>query len=209
MNSQLNFWLWVIGGGGGIALVLHFFVVEIWTLPPDDPLLAASTAPLLHGGDLLVVARQPSIERGQLVRCTDPESSGRFVIGRAMARGGEAIELRGELVYVDRRRVPSPHACDRMKVFDPKRNEEVDLDCGVEEYAGREFEILHSTAFPEPGSAGAVEFGRWYLVSDDRHVHLDSRDFGAIDPGTCRHILLRLVGPGGWWDADSRLTFIW
>jgi signal peptidase I len=209
MNGGLNSLVWVIVIGGGVALLLHYFVIEIWTLPPDDPLLAASVAPLLHGGDVLVVSRTSAIERGQLVRCTDPEAQGRFVVARAMAHSGETVEILQEFVAVDRRRTPSPHGCDSVKAFDPKRNEEIELQCGVEDFAGREFQIVRSKAFPEPGGSATVETGRWYLVSDNRHIHLDSRDFGTIDPSTCQHILLRIVGPGGWFDADSRLTFIW
>jgi hypothetical protein len=46
-------------------------------------------------------------------------------------------------------------------------------------------------------------------VSDDRHIHLDSRDYGQVAPGTCQHILFRIVGPAGFTDAKSRLTVIW
>jgi signal peptidase I len=209
MNGRLNLLIWVTVLGGGAALLLHLYVIEIWTLPVNDPLLAASVAPTLHEGDLLVLMRESSVERGQLVRCRDPQSSDRFVVGRAMARSGETVDIGLELVSVDRRRAPSPRACDRAKVFDPTRNEEIDLDCSVEEYAGRDYDALRSRAFPEPPMTFTVEFGKWFLVSDDRHVHLDSRDFGPIDPSTCQHIAVRLVGAGGFSDADSRFTFVW
>jgi signal peptidase I len=209
MNGRLNLTIWVIILGGGAALLLHLFVIEIWTIPPDDPLLSAAVAPTLRGGDVLVVMRTGSVERGQLVRCQDPQSPDRFVVARAMARSGEVIDIHGETVSVDRRRTPSPRGCPSSKVFDPNRNEEVDLDCAVEEYAGRDFQALRSKAFPEPPSTTTVEFGKWFLVSDDRHVHLDSRDYGAVEPSTCRHIVVRLVGPAGIGDSDSRFTFVW
>src|SRR5271165_6102891 len=138
MNGRLNLAIWLIVLGGGAALVLHLYVIEIWTLPPDDPLLSASVAPTLRGGDVLVVMQVGGIERGQLVRCQDPQSPERFVVARAMARSGEVIDINGETVSVDRRRTPSPRGCPATKVFDPNRNEEVDLDCAVEEYAGRD-----------------------------------------------------------------------
>jgi signal peptidase I len=209
MNGRLNLFIWLIVLGGGAALLLHLFVIEIWTVPPNDPLLEASVAPTLHGGDVLVVMRGNSVERGQLVRCKDPQAADRFVVGRAIARTGETIDIHNEVVTVDRRRMPSPRGCDREKVFDPTHNEEVELECSVEEYAGRDFNVVHSNAFPEPPTVATVDFGKWFLVSDDRHVHLDSRDFGPIDANTCQHIALRLVGPGGFSDADSRLTFVW
>jgi signal peptidase I len=54
-----------------------------------------------------------------------------------------------------------------------------------------------------------VQVGNWYLVSDDRHLHLDSRDFGPIDPRSCRHVLFRIVGSGGLSDSAGRFTIIW
>ncbi len=209
MNGRFNLAVWLIVLGGGVAALLHFYVLEIWTIPTDDPLLAASVAPTLRAGDVLVVMRGTSIERGQLVRCKDPQAAERFVIGRAMARSGETIEINNEVVTVDRSRMPSPRGCDHMKVFDPIRNEEVQLDCAVQEYAGRDFNVLVSRAFPVPRVVSTVEFGKWYLLSDDLHIHLDSRDFGPIDGSTCEHIAMRLIGPAGITDSDSRFTFVW
>ncbi len=59
------------------------------------------------------------------------------------------------------------------------------------------YSALRARANPEPFHKVTVEFGKWFLVSDDRHVHLDSRDFGEIDSGPaggCQHIVFRLVG---------------
>ena len=55
----------------------------------------------------------------------------------------------------------------------------------------------------------AIEAGKWYLVSDDRHIHLDSRDFGQIDPTTCQHIVYRLQSAKGFGDSKRRLSVIW
>jgi hypothetical protein len=54
-----------------------------------------------------------------------------------------------------------------------------------------------------------IQPGRWYLVSDDRHIHLDSRDYGQIDPATCQHIVFRVASARGFGDADKRLSIIW
>jgi signal peptidase I len=206
---SLNTLIWVLVVGGAIVFGLHTYVFEVWTIPADDPLLSTSVMPMMKGGDLLVLSRSPGMQRGELVRCVDPEQSGRFVIGRATARGGETVEINGELVLVDRRRSPSPRACDAQTVLDPKRNEEVQLQCAVEEFAGKEFQVLRSGPFPEPPVSAAVEHLRWYLVSDNRHVHLDSRDFGTVDPTTCQHVLFRVVGTGGLADSDTRFTLLW
>src|SRR5580692_9043983 len=98
MNGRLNFFVWLIVLGGTAAFLLHQFVLEIWTIPTDDPLLEASVAPTLRGGDVLVVMRGNSVERGQLVRCQDPQAADRFVVGRAIARTNETIDIHNEVV---------------------------------------------------------------------------------------------------------------
>jgi len=94
-------------------------------------------------------------------------------------------------------------------VFDPQSNEDVTLGCSVEEYGEMSYTALRSVDHPEPPTKATVEAGRWFLVSDDRHVHLDSRDFGQIDPNTCQHIVFRIVGAGGIGNSKTRLSIVW
>jgi signal peptidase I len=211
MRGWLSFVSWVLGIAGVVLGVLYYFVLDVWTVPIDDPLLVASVAPTLGAGDLVVVTRHTSVERGHLLRCADPQAPGRFVIARAIGRYGDRVEIAGEIVSIDARRTPSPHRCDppRSTVFDPAKNTDVELDCAVEDYAGRDFSALRSSEYPEPATKATVEPSKWFLVSDDRHIHLDSRDYGQVEPSTCQHILFRIVGGRGFADASSRLTVIW
>jgi signal peptidase I len=62
---------------------------------------------------------------------------------------------------------------------------------------------------PEPPTKTTVPAGSWFLVSDDRHVHLDSRDYGEVDPSTCQHVVFRLVGAAGFGDSRKRLSIVW
>jgi signal peptidase I len=203
--------MWGLGCLGGALLILYYTVLDVWTVPSDDPLLAASVAPTLQQGDVLIVTRHGSVDRGNLLRCGDPQAPGRYVVGRAMGRWGDDVDITGELVRVDGRRNPSPHACDTAKwtIFDPIHNSDVVLSCSVEEYGGSDYLALREGDYPEPSTKANIEQGQWYLVSDDRHIHLDSRDFGSVDPSTCQHILFRLVGPAGVGDSKSRLTVLW
>jgi signal peptidase I len=79
----------------------------------------------------------------------------------------------------------------------------------MEDYGDFPFGTLRSLESSEPTVTDTVAAARWFLVSDDRHVHLDSRDFGPIDPRTCQHIVFRLVGPSGIGDSDRRFQPIW
>jgi signal peptidase I len=211
MKELFNLLIWFVFIAGIICGVLYEFVVDVWTVPTDDPLLAASIEPTLHAGDVLIIMKQPSVERANLVRCADPQAAGRFVVGRAIARGGEQVTIETGTISVDRQHVTSPRACDEpvRSVFDPAQNQNVELKCAVQEYAGREYESLRSTDVNDPPTNVNVYAGKWFLVSDDRHIHLDSRDFGSIDPSHCQRIALRVVGAGGLSDSGSRFTFIW
>ena len=205
---KLIFWF-AVAVSGAILLLRQFFLV--WTIPADDPLLSASIEPTLSAGDVVVVVRQSAAARGNLLRCTDPDASGRFVIGRAIGRWGDHVELNDELPSVDGHRISSPRACDppSLTIHDPRDDEDVNLSCSIEEYADRSFSALRATQHPEAPMKAIVEPGLWFLVSDNRHVHLDSRDYGRVDPNTCQHVVFRLVGSAGFGDSKRRLSIIW
>jgi signal peptidase I len=196
---------------GGIFGLLQAFVFELWTVPTDDPLLAVSIAPTLAAGDVVLVMRHSSVARGSLLRCADPDAPGRFVVARAIGHGGERIELRDEVVVVDSDRKPNLRACDppTLTLHDPRVDADVLLSCGVEDFGDVAFSVLHATKQPEKLSAAEVEPQRWFLVSDNRHIHLDSRDYGQIDPNTCQHLFFRVVGAEGFGDTKARLSIIW
>jgi signal peptidase I len=202
---------WVVGILAVVGVILYAFVFDVWTVPTDDDMEAASIEPTLSAGDVVLLSRHTSIGRGNLLRCPDPQMPGRFVIARAIASPGENIEIRDEVVMIDGKREPSPRACDTPTVtlYDPQSKEDVTLHCSVEDYGERDFWTLRSGDHPEPPSKVKVESGSWYFVSDDRHVHLDSRDFGQMDPVACQHIVFRLWSRAGFGDSKKRLSVIW
>jgi signal peptidase I len=211
MSTWFKIVAWVVAIAGAVGLVLHLYFLEVWRIPTDDPLLAASIEPTLSAGDIIVMTRRRSIDRGNLVRCSDPQAPGRFVIARAMGRFGDRVDLKDEVVMIDGKHTPSPRACDppSMTLHDPRTDEDVSLTCSVEEYGDMPFSSLRAAHRTEATTRATVEAGRWFLVSDDRHVHLDSRDYGQIDPGTCEHVVFRLVGAAGFDDSRRRLNIIW
>lgn len=211
MRTWLKIVAWILGVVGAVLLLLYVGFFDVWTVPADDPLLAASIEPTLSAGDVIVVTRRTDVSRGNLLRCADPQAPGRFVVARAIARFGDEIEIGGETVAIDKHRNPSPRACDAPTevVHDPQSGEDMTLACSVEEYGEMTYNALRSTDHPEAPTVEKVQQDRWYLVSDDRHVHLDSRDFGEIDPRTCQHIVFRLVSAKGFGDSKKRLNIIW
>ena len=117
--------------------------------------------------------------------------------------------MKDEGVNVDGHHNPSPRSCGSVTLRDPRVGDDVDLLCRVQEYSEMAFSVLVAAKDPEPPASATVEPSRWYLVSDDRHIHLDSRDFGQVDAVTCRHVVFRLVSAAGFGDAKKRLSVIW
>jgi signal peptidase I len=211
MRAWFRLLAWVACVVAAVCGALYLLVFDVWTIPGDDPLLAASLQPTLAPGDVLVVFRYRGVDRGNVVRCPDPQAPGRFVVARAMGEGGDKLSIDHEIVDIEGHHTPSPRACDapRATVFDPNTNDDVQLDCSIEDYGDMPHPTLHASARPEPPTRLTVEQGKWYLVSDDRHVHLDSRDYGQVDAASCQRVVFRLVGAGGYRDASRRLSVIW
>jgi signal peptidase I len=211
MRTWLKLVAWVFGVLGGVGLLLYIFVFDVWTIPSDDPMESASIEPTLSAGDVVLVSRHTTVTRGNLLRCPDPQAPGRFVIARAIATNGEHVEIQNEVVTLDGKRLPSPRACDTpvVVVHDPQNDVDVSLQCSVEDYGERDFWVLRAGTHPEPPTNVQLESGRWFLVSDDRHVHVDSRDFGQIDVSACLHIVYRVESRAGLGDEPKRLSIIW
>ncbi len=214
MSTGIRLALWIGGTLVILGSVLYAVFFDFWVVPGDDPLLTAAIAPTLAPGDILVVTRRTTIDRGNLLRCPDPQAPGRFVVARAIARWGDRLDLSHESVSIDGHSTPSPRACEpaEVTVHNPASDEEVPLACSVEEYGENSYSALRARANPEPFTPLVVEPGKWFLVSDDRHVHLDSRDFGQLEGGPaggCQHIVFRLLGGAGFFDSRSRLSIIW
>jgi signal peptidase I len=159
-------------------------------------------------GDVVVVARSNGGSRGNLMRCPDPRAAGRYVVGRAMALVPEHIDIVGEVVSIDRSRLPSPRACPGTVLRDPATGEDVDLACSVEEFASLTYNAYRARGRPEPPTKADVASGA-YLVSDNRHMHDDSRDFGTLSLSACQHVVFRLWSAAGFSDGKHRFDIIW
>ncbi len=208
MRTFLRILKWVVAVlavVGGIVYALF----DPWRVPSDDPQFGVSIEPTVSSGDLVLVSRFSGASEGALVRCPDPDAPGRWVVGRVMATGGDTIHIAGGSVQVNGKSPDSPYGCDGITVTNPATEEQVDLACSTEEVGGIAHPAVRATASQDREVTAQVEDGKVYLVSDDRSLHLDSRDFGAISPAGCHRIAYRLVGAAGWGDAKRRLTFVW
>jgi signal peptidase I len=201
--------LWIAGVLAVVLGVLFAFFFDVWTIPTDDAQLAVSIEPTLHAGDVVVVSRRTNPDRGVMARCEDPDAPGRYVVARVVASGNEDVEIAGGVLRINGRNVLAPGACDPPKVtlVNPATGEPQEFTCSREELGGGTHMTIRFGGAQAP-TAATVPGGRLYLVSDNRYLHLDSRDFGAVPSNTCNRIVFRLWGADGPGDSSRRFDYV-
>lgn len=210
--SRLKSALQVVGALTLIVAGLRAFAFTTWTIPDDDAWLAASIAPTLWPGDTVVVLTVGKPDRGDLVRCPDPDHPGEWVVGRVTAVGNESVSLKGRTLEVDRATYNSTEACTEpyFTVRHPDSGNEVDVQCArVEMGTGWHFRGTGKKYEQRHDKDALVGPGRVFLLSDNRDLHEDSRDFGTLYEEDCmQRVVFRLWGGDGWSDAAKRMTVI-
>ncbi|CAN5722924.1 hypothetical protein BH09MYX1_BH09MYX1_64060 [soil metagenome] len=209
MRTFTKILIWIVVAMAIVCgVVLAFF--EPWSIPTDDVALDDSIEPTMSGGDLVLVSRSNGAANGALVRCADPDAPGRFVVGRVMAVAGDVVDFKGGSLQLGGKTPSAPYACDVAKVTmkNPASGDDEELNCFVEEFAGGTHESLRGKAI-DADSHSEIATGTVFLVSDNRTLHLDSRDFGAVVPTTCQRIAFRVTSAGGSGDAKRRFTVLW
>lgn len=210
MEKLLKFLLWTVG----IAILLggigRAFLFETWTVP-EGSWIAASLAPTLAGGDLVLVSTVGEPGFGELARCRDPEDQTRFVAGRISGLGGDLVELQGPILTVNGFRYTATEACKDPQVtaVHPDTGNEVTMHCTRVEMGGSWHFRATGKSSKNDDLSKKVGNGKVYLLSDNRDIHDDSRDFGTLPQESCTgRIFFRLWGKGGWLDSERRLTLI-
>lgn len=203
--------LWTAVALVAIGGLLRALLVKTWTVPKDLN-LAASIAPTLAGGDVVLLLTRGSRGFGDLVRCKDPDDPSQYVIGRIYGVEGDVVETKGRQVFVNGKRYEPAQACParKYKFIHPNTEEEIPLDCGVVEIAGGWHYRSHIRRDLSPTNTKVeVGEGMVYLLSDNIDHHDDSRDFGTLEKSSCtERIMFRFVSDTGWSDEEGRLSYI-
>jgi signal peptidase I len=187
--------------------------IRWWQVPEGDLYLDASIAPTLRGGDLVLLWRLSKPHFGDLVVCPEPKAPNRVVIGRIVAEEGDKVQIDGQRLSVNGRQAETELACvpRTFKVTHPSSKKEIEQNCDIEAVAGtshmRGGTSGHSV-MPPPADM-RVPDGKVFLLSDNRLLPYDSRDFGLVDRDTCTEsIFFRIVSSQGYTDADRRFMYI-
>jgi signal peptidase I len=199
---------------GLLVAALRLTCLRWWQVPEDDPDLAASVAPTLAPGDWLILWRASAPGFGDLVTCPDPENPGDVFIARIAGEPGDVLVVDDTgNITVNGARAQSEHACEtpKLRVDNPRNGEPVELRCGIEQLGG----VHHKRALvPASGLKPApvkheVDPGSLFLISDNRAMPFDSRDFGSLPKASCNEtIIFRLVSRLGFSDVRTRLSWI-
>jgi signal peptidase I len=143
------------------------------------------------------------------VRCVEPKGQ-RFVVGRVAGLEGDRVEVQGSALTVNKTRYMSESACPEPKstVLHPVGGNPVEISCGRVSMGGGFHKVGASvSAVPEQKIVATVQPGYLFLVSDNRTLHFDSRDFGMLPASACKtRPILRLWGKDGWSDGGHRLS---
>jgi signal peptidase I len=180
-------------------------------VPEDDPYLAASVAPALRAGDLVLLWRLSEPVAGSLVLCPEPKHAERVVVGRIVGEEGQKVMVSGTNVEVDGKRLPSEGGCAKQRfTVKAPRGGDIELRCSTEVVGGTVHERGEAEAIAElPIFEATVGAGEALLVSDNRRFPYDSRDFGPVDRATCKEtVFFRLIGGEGFFHRPTRFTYI-
>lgn len=200
--------VWLFAILGAIGLLLYLFVFDTWVVPSDDPALTASIQPTLSADDRILTRRGSQPRHGELARCLSPDGSGKYVVGRVFGLERDDVEVDNERVTTNRKSLAVRHACTAVTIIHPVSGQELPLSCSVEDNGAFTYQVLVHPEYREGKRTAKVEAGKAYLVSDNRHIHLDSRDFGMVEASTCEHVVFRLWGQT-FADASHRFNILW
>src|SRR5262245_34209150 len=105
MRGVLKALIWIMVGLALVVGLARVVAIRWWRVPSDDPELAASIEPTLHGGDLVILWRLTEPDVGDLVLCPEPERAdgegGRIVIGRIIAETGDQVEVKDGAIFIN------------------------------------------------------------------------------------------------------------
>jgi signal peptidase I len=171
-----------------IVLVMKFFFVDVIEVPHNG------MAPTLIKGDRVLVWRRAHVDMADIVVCQHPANPAASVLGRAIAFAGHTVSSDAGNLVVDDDRANIEWQRD-LRFYDTTRDKLFSMRLGSINYVRQNqhaFMVEDGTNFElQPYQ---VEHGV-YLLGDNRADPADdSREFGEVDPATCRgQVFMRLT----------------
>jgi len=154
MGKLLRVVFWLALASGIIVGALRLVAIRWWQVPTDDPILEASLAPTLRGGDWILLWHATEPHFGSLVVCPDPDNAGRFVVGRILGEGNDKVSVNGLRVQVNDHETRSESSCSQgtFTIKDPQSGTEVEERCDLEAVGG----IVHMRGGSASGAVSCI-----------------------------------------------------
>jgi signal peptidase I len=211
MWKFLRILLWTSLIVAAIIGVLRYTAIRWWQLPQNDPYFEASIAPTLNGGDWVILWRASSPKFGDLVLCPEPKTN-RPVIARLAAEQNDHLKISNSSLTINNAPLQSDGTCDAFHARDPTSGGDIAQSCSLEIMGGRTHKRGNTpseTTVKPSDSEVDVAAGQIFLVSDNRALSWDSRDFGPVERSGCTEtVVFRLVSKDGFFDVANRMTLI-
>jgi signal peptidase I len=159
-------------GAIGAMLLVRGFVLEAFKIP------ASSMYPTLQIGDHLFISKLASYDRGDVIVFTYPCMPDRDYVKRLIAKGGDTVEVRCNVLYLNGKPVPEKLVARECKYedYDERDGRWFPRGCSrYEETLGHAFETFHDAERPSRDAG-------------QPRVHGDQRDFptrSMSEPPSC------------------------
>lgn len=185
-----------------IALVMKFFFVDVIEVPHNG------MAPTLIKGDRVLVWRRAHVDMADIVICQHPAKPEASVLGRAIAFAGHTVSSEAGNIMVDNDRANIEWEGD-LHFYDTTHEKLFFMHVGSMNYVRHNqhaFMVEDGTSFEL--SPYQVQHGV-YLLGDNRADPADdSREFGEVDPATCRGQVFMRLTPAPRQDDDIRHGYL-
>lgn len=168
---------------------LKMFVFEIARVQGND------MAPTLVAGDLVLLNRLGTPERGDVVVFEHPHEVGRSVLRRIVGIPGDSVELtRGKLSVNGQ--AAARTSGGRLLMRNLEDGKDRMLDLVVEDLFGRGWRVLDDPRRKPPAQRRILGGSGCVVLSDNRDHGRDSREYGPIRREAIRGVALLILQAG-------------
>ena len=173
-RSHLPWWVGTLALGVALAVALRMFVVGAYYVPSGSMLDTIHEGDLVLGERVTLALSDP--RPGDVVTFDSPLEEGETLVKRVVAVGGQTVDLRDGVVYVDGSALDEPYVRT-----DPATGEREGT------YSLSDLEGSAGISYPY-----TVPEGTLWVMGDNRTNSKDSRYFGpvSVDDVTSRALLI-------------------
>jgi signal peptidase I len=184
-----------------LALVLRAFVIEAFKIPSGAMIPTIQVGDHIFVNKLIPRLREP--QRGEVVVFIFPKDRDKDFIKRVVAIGGDTVQVRDNVLYVNDKPVPRTHVEGDCQyddyVEDEGRWERRRCDAWTETLDGRSYTtIFDPSAQVRSTEPVKVPPKSFFVMGDNRDNSYDSRFWGTVP-----NELLKGTAMFVWWSAGG------